>query len=78
MDWQGYMRNWFDETASNTWQNVKHLAEDKVNGVSIYRSHRGSLGGGEGREAGTGLADGQVAYGAGVRSLNLFDFERLM
>jgi hypothetical protein len=78
MDWQGYMRNWFDETASNTWQNVKHLAEDKVNGVSIYRSHRGSLGGGEGREAGTGQPDGQVAYGAGVRSLNLFDFERLM
>ena len=78
MDWQGYMRNWFDETGANTWQNCKHLAEDKVNGVSIYRSHRSSLGGGEGREAGVGGPNGQVGYGAGVRSLNLFDFERLM
>ena len=78
MDWQGYMRNWLDDTAANTFQNAKHLAEDKVNGVSIYRSHRGSLGGGEGREAGVGGANGQVSYGKGVRSLNLFDFERLM
>ena len=78
MDWQGYMRNWVDWTAANVFQNAKHLAEDKVNGLSIYRSHRSSLGGGEGREAGTGAADGQVSYGKGVRSLNLFDFERLM
>ena len=78
MDWQGYLRNWFDETASNTWQNAKHLAEDKVNGVSIYRSHRSSLAGGEGREAGIGGVDGVVSYGKGVRSLNLFEFERLM
>tara|TARA_R110000824_G_scaffold192359_6_gene374486 strand:- start:4086 stop:8291 length:4206 start_codon:yes stop_codon:yes gene_type:complete len=76
MDWQGYMRNWMDDTASNTFQNAKHLAEDKVNGISIYRSHRGSLGGGEGREAGTGANN--ISYGQGVRSLNLFDFERLM
>ena len=78
MDWQGYLRNWLDWTAANVFQNAKHLAEDKVNGVSIYRSHRSSLGGGEGREAGTGGAAGQVSYGKGVRSLNLFDFERLM
>jgi len=78
MDWQGYMRNWMDSTAANVFQNAKHLSEDKVNGLSIYRSHRSSLGGGEGRDAGQGGADGQVSYGKGVRSLNLFDFERLM
>ena len=25
MEWQGYMRNWFDQTASNVWQNAKHM-----------------------------------------------------
>ena len=76
MDWQGYLRNWLDSTAANVFQNAKHLAEDKVNGVSIYRSHRGSMSGGEGREAGDGTEN--ISYGKGVRSLNLFDFERLM
>lgn len=76
MEWQGYLRNFFDETASNVWQNVKHMSEDKVNGVSIYRSSRGSYAGGEGRERGTG--ENTTSYGAGVRSLNLFDFDRLM
>tara|TARA_R100000458_G_scaffold34142_1_gene31473 strand:- start:1713 stop:6080 length:4368 start_codon:yes stop_codon:yes gene_type:complete len=82
MDWQGYMRNWFDDSASNTFQNVKHLAEDKVNGVSIYRSNRGGFAGGEGREPGHSTAfepgSTMVSFGAGVRSMNLFDFERLM
>ena len=76
MDWQGYMRNWLDWTGANVFQNAKHLAEDKVNGISIYRSHRSSKGGGEGREAGNGSDN--ISYGKGVRSLNLFDFERLM
>lgn len=76
MEWQGYLRHFFDETASNVWQNVKHMSEDKVNGVSIYRSSRGSYAGGEGRERGTG--ENTTSYGAGVRSLNLFDFDRLM
>ena len=74
MDSLGYMRNWFDETASNMWQNVKHLAEDKVNGVSIYRSTYGGGGGGEGRDCN---AD-ESSYGVGVRSLNMFDLERLL
>ena len=73
MDWQGYMRNWFDQTASNTWQNAKHLSEDKVNGVSIYRSHQSGGAGGEGRDAGS-----TYTYGVGVRSLNLFDMDRLL
>ena len=76
MDWQGYLRNWLDYTAANVFQNAKHLAKDKVNGLSIYRSHRGSMSGGEGREAGDGSEN--ISYGKGVRSLNLFDFERLM
>mgnify|MGYP006398069955 FL=1 len=74
MDSLGYMRNWFDETASNMWQNVKHLAEDKVNGVSIYRSNYGGTGGGEGRDC--NQLEG--SYGVGVRSLNMFDLERLL
>lgn len=74
MDSLGYMRNWFDETAIGMWQNAKHLAEDKVNGVSIYRSHMGGTTGGEGRD----INPGQSSYGCGVRSLNLFDLERLL
>ena len=73
MDWQGYMRNWFDQTASNTWQNAKHLSEDKVNGVSIYRSYQSGAAGGEGRDA-----PATYTYGVGVRSLNLFDMDRLL
>lgn len=74
MDWQGYLRHWFDETASNTWQNTKHLSEDKVNGVSIYRSVMDTYAGGEGRD---GDPEG-TTFGAGVRSLNLFDLDRLL
>jgi hypothetical protein len=74
MDSLGFMRNWLDETAAGMWQNGKHLAEDKVNGVSIYRSYRGGQGGGEGRDCRTNNG----SFGVGVRSLNLFDLERLM
>tara|TARA_R110000824_G_scaffold4321_1_gene20907 strand:- start:1698 stop:5927 length:4230 start_codon:yes stop_codon:yes gene_type:complete len=73
MDWQGYMRNWFDQTASNVWQNAKHLSEDKVNGCSIYRSYQSGDSGGEGRDA-----PATFTYGVGVRSLNLFDMDRLL
>ena len=56
------------------WQNAKHMAEDKVNGVSIYRSHMGGQSAGEGRDADTDKA----SFGVGVRSLNIFDLERLV
>ena len=74
MDSLGYMRNWFDESAAGMWQNAKHMAEDKVNGVSIYRSHMGGQTGGEGRDCDADKA----SYGVGVRSLNVFDLERLV
>tara|TARA_R100000458_G_C8235173_1_gene215729 strand:+ start:123 stop:518 length:396 start_codon:yes stop_codon:yes gene_type:complete len=72
MDSLGFMRNWLDDTGANLFQNAKHLAEDKVNGVSIYRSHRGA--GGEGRDSDTD----KQSFGVGVRSLNLFDLDRLV
>lgn len=79
MDSLGYMRNWFDESAAGMWQNAKHMAEDKVNGVSIYRSHMGGLTGGEGRDCDAEFdGGGACSYGVGVRSLNLFDLERLV
>ena len=79
MDSLGYMRNWFDEGAAGMWQNAKHMAEDKVNGVSIYRSHMGGLTGGEGRDCNIVFPNGGgCSYGVGVRSLNLFDLERLI
>ena len=74
MDSLGYTRNWFDEQAAGMWQNTKHMAEDKVNGVSIYRSHMGGVAGGEGRDSDSDKA----SWGVGVRSLNLFDLERLI
>ena len=74
MDSLGYMRNWLDESAAGMFQNAKHMAEDKVNGVSIYRSHMGGKSGGEGRDH--DALD--CSYGVGVRSLNLFDLERLI
>ena len=56
------MRNWVDWTAANVFQNAKHLAEDKVNGLSIYRSHRSSLGPVEKDERqAPDAADGQVS-----------------
>ena len=74
MDNGAFSRNWFDEGAGGMWQNVKHMAEDKVGGVSIYRSHMGGAGGGEGRDANPH----EASFGVGVRSLNLFDLERLI
>ena len=74
MDSLGYMRNWLDESAAGMWQNAKHMAEDKVNGISIYRSHMGGQTGGEGRDH----KSSNSSYGVGVRSLNIFDLERLV
>ena len=79
MDSLGYMRNWLDESAAGMWQNAKHMAEDKVNGLSIYRSHMGGLTGGEGRDCDAEFdSGGACSYGVGVRSLNVFDLERLV
>ena len=79
MDSLGFMRNWLDESAAGMWQNAKHMAEDKVNGVSIYRSHMGGLTGGEGRDCDAVFDNGGAcSYGVGVRSLNIFDLERLV
>jgi len=79
MDSLGFMRNWLDESAAGMWQNAKHMAEDKVNGVSIYRSHMGGLTGGEGRDCDAAFtAGGYASFGVGVRSLNIFDLERLV
>ena len=77
MDYYGFMRNWLDESAAGMFQNAKHMAEDKVNGLSIYRSHMGGATGGEGRDADAGGADAG-SFGVGVRSLNVFDLERLV
>ena len=72
LGWQGYMRNWVDESAVNVFANSKHSANKKVNLVSIYRSTTAV--GGEGRDTLGGLP----TYGVGVRSLNMFDLDRLV
>jgi hypothetical protein len=75
MDWQGYIRNWLDESASNLFTNAKHSASKKVNAISIYRSTSEAGRGGEGRDE----ASGKIStFGVGVRSLNLFDLDRLL
>jgi hypothetical protein len=73
MDWQGYMRNWVDESAANVFANAKHAANKKVNAISIYRSTIETNRGGEGRD-GTSTSK----FGTGLRSLNLFDLDRLL
>ena len=71
-DWQGYMRNFLDETASCVFQNAKHLACRQIGGVSIFRSNTTT--GGEGRD---GLV-ANVDFSPGVRSLNIFDLDALV
>tara|TARA_R110000851_G_scaffold99593_3_gene214747 strand:+ start:23427 stop:27431 length:4005 start_codon:yes stop_codon:yes gene_type:complete len=75
MDWQGYIRNWLDESASNLFTNAKHAASKKVNALSIYRSTSEAGRGGEGRDE---SAMSNSTFGVGVRSLNLFDLDRLL
>ena len=73
MDWQGYLRNFLDESASDVFANSKHAASKMIKLCSIYRSHTNPVLGGEGR-------DGNEAYtfGKGCRSLNLFDLDKLI
>ena len=71
-DWQGYMRNFLDETAACVFQNAKHLAGRQIGGVSIYRSNTAT--GGEGRDGTVETVD----FNPGVRSLNIFDLDALV
>ena len=68
-DWQGYMRNYIDESAACLFANAKHAANEKVGFVSIYRSTTESVRGGEGRDS---------SMSKGMRSTNLFDLDRIV
>lgn len=74
LDWQGYIRNWLDESAASVFANARHGANKKVNLLSIYRSSTSADIGGEGRDTTTG----NPTFGVGVRSLNMFDLNRLV
>lgn len=74
LGWQGYIRNWLDESAANVFANARHGASKKVNLLSIYRASTSSNIGGEGRDTTTG----NPTFGVGVRSLNMFDLNRLV
>jgi hypothetical protein len=73
-EWQGYMRNFLDESAANTFANAKHSSNERVGFVSLYNSNTNAFKGGEGRDC---YGDA-VTFGKGVRSLNLFDLDRLL
>ena len=73
MDWQGYLRNFLDESAAETFANAKHGASKMIKLCSIYRSHTLPLLGGEGRDG-----SGDYTYGHGVRSLTMFDLTKLI
>ena len=75
LGWQGYIRNWVDESAASVFANARHGASKKVNLLSIYRSDTRGLRGGEGRDS--TFAE-KPTYGVGVKSLNLFDLDRLL
>jgi len=72
--WQGYIRNWLDESAANVFSNARHGSSKKVNLLSIYRSTKSARKGGEGRDSDVNY----LTYGVGVRSLNMFDINRLI
>jgi len=73
MEWQGYLRNFLDETAADTFANSKHSASKMVKQCSIFRSTTDPTRGGEGRDGAEGYT-----FGHGVRSLNLFDLNKLV
>jgi hypothetical protein len=75
LGWQGYLRNWLDESAVDVFANARHSASKKVNLLSIYRSTTQGLRGGEGRDA--PMSD-EPTFGVGVKSLNMFDLDRLI
>jgi hypothetical protein len=68
-DWQGYMRNYIDESAACLFANAKHAANEKVGFVSIYRSTTENTRGGEGKDS---------PMSKGMRSTNLFDLDRIV
>jgi hypothetical protein len=74
LDWQGYIRNWVDESAASVFSNARHGANKKVNLLSIYRGTTAASQGGEGRD----MTTGSPTFGVGVRSLNMFDLDRLV
>jgi hypothetical protein len=73
MEWQGYLRNFLDESAGDTFANAKHGASKMIKLCSIFRSHTDPLTGGEGRDG-----SGDYTFGHGVRSLNIFDLNKLV
>jgi len=73
MEWQGYLRNFLDESASDVFANAKHGASKMIKLCSIFRSNTNPLMGGEGRDG-----DGSYTFGKGCRSLNLFDLDKLI
>ena len=73
MEWQGYLRNFLDESAGDTFANAKHGASKMIKLCSIYRSHTNPLTGGEGRDG-----SAHYTYGLGVRSINMFDLTKLI
>jgi len=79
---EGFIRNWLDERAADLFANAKHLANPKIGGVSIYLSHAGKPRDAEdhlGRWAGGEATSSKSStHGTGVRSLNLFDLNRLL
>ena len=75
MDWQGYLRNFLDESAADTFANAKHSASKMVKQCSIFRSTTDPFTGGEGRD---GTDPNGYTFGHGVRSLNLFDLNKLV
>ena len=75
MDWQGYLRNFLDESASNAFANSRHGASKMIKLCSIFRSHTNPDKGGEGRD---GTIAGNYTFGLGVRSLNMFDLDKLI
>lgn len=75
LGWQGYLRNFLDQSAAYCFSNSLHAANKKINLLSIYRSTTYGLYGGEGRDA---PASDYPTWGPGVRSLNLFSLDRLV
>ena len=75
MDWQGYLRNFLDESASDVFANSKHASSKMIKLCSIFRANTDPLTGGEGRD---GVMDAAYTFGKGCRSLNLFDLDKLI
>jgi len=72
-DSYAYMRNFLDNSAADLFANAKHCANPRVGYVSIYNSTTDATNGGEGRDS-----TDTVSWGKGVRSLNIFDLDRLV